>query len=376
MSFKKKRRFDSVDFIKSGNKNSPSIWKNDTFCDLFNSSKYINTLHTFYAYHGAIPDCMQITYINMPPALKWLEETYAQQIEGRHIKEYYDRDEKQYCCENVLYILKNKIIIDVEEPGMVSIAFDPTQNQFAKDVIKQLRKFTIRRKKETPSISVIINKGGNYVLETLDCPDPKLSIEKNYNQDLEQLDKQIQAKLKEDKSGLYMIHGAPGTGKTTYIRHLISKIKKQVIFLSPKLAGNLDSPELIKLLIDCKKSVLIIEDAELLISSRDTGYNSAISMLLNITDGLLGESLGIQVICTFNTDVANIDKALLRKGRLLALYEFKGLEVEKSKKLLHELGNPTFNVSQPMTLAEIYNTGEKGFAVEKQRKKIGFSAGA
>lgn len=67
---------------------------------------------------------------------------------------------------------------------------------------------------------------------------------------------------------------------------------------------------------------IVIEDAEDLLVSRDTNHNSGISMLLNLTDGLLGQSLGIQVICTFNTHVSNIDRALLRKGRLIALYEF------------------------------------------------------
>jgi hypothetical protein len=53
---------------------------------------------------------------------------------------------------------------------------------------------------------------------------------------------------------------------------------------------------------------------------------------------LLGESLGIQIIATFNTHISNIDKALLRKGRLIGLYEFKPLSMDKSKVLLEENG--------------------------------------
>jgi glucose-1-phosphate thymidylyltransferase short form len=78
-----------------------------------------------------------------------------------------------------------------------------------------------------------------------------------------------------------------------------------------------------------KNSVFVIEDAEELITSREEVRNSNLSMLLNLTDGLLGESLGIQIIATFNTDVKNIDKALLRKGRLSQIYAFKALSIEE-----------------------------------------------
>jgi predicted AAA+ superfamily ATPase len=44
----------------------------------------------------------------------------------------------------------------------------------------------------------------------------------------------IQQRLrkKEDK-GIVLLHGLPGTGKTTYLRYLIGRIKKRVLFVSP-----------------------------------------------------------------------------------------------------------------------------------------------
>ena len=58
-----------------------------------------------------------------------------------------------------------------------------------------------------------------------------------------------------------------------------------------------------------------------------------VSALLNITDGLLSDWLNIQLICSFNSDISKIDSALMRKGRLIAKYEFKELEVEKANAL-------------------------------------------
>ena len=67
-----------------------------------------------------------------------------------------------------------------------------------------------------------------------------------------------------------------------------------------------------------------------------------------------------QIIATFNCDLTKIDPALLRKGRLIANYEFNKLDVESSKILSDKLGFGTDKISEPMTLAEIYNQGGSG----------------
>ena len=144
--------------------------------------------------------------------------------------------------------------------------------------------------------------------------------------------------------------------------------------MSRSQARHLDSPELNTLLIENMDAVIVIEDAEELIMSRDTNRVSGISTLLNLSDGLLSESLGIQIIATFNTNISNIDKALLRKGRLTTLYEFKELSIAKSASLIATLGFADYNVTRPMTLAEIYNIEKASFQLRPQRNAIGFTA--
>jgi ATP-dependent 26S proteasome regulatory subunit len=94
-------------------------------------------------------------------------------------------------------------------------------------------------------------------------------------------------------------------------------------------------------------------------------------MLLNLTDGLLGESLGIQIIATFNTDIRNIDKALLRKGRLSTIYEFKNLSIDRTNTLLQKLGH-NIEVNNPMPIAEIFNFDKDNHYIPKLQKTIGF----
>ena len=109
-----------------------------------------------------------------------------------------------------------------------------------------------------------------------------------------------------------------------------------------------------------------MEDCEKALTSRDKVYNPVMSTLLNLTDGIIADVLGIKLICTFNTNLNNIDKALLRKGRLSLKYEFKKLNAEKASKLLGR------NITNEMSLADIYYDKEENDFSKKIERKIGF----
>ena len=97
----------------------------------------------------------------------------------------------------------------------------------------------------------------------------------------------------------------------------------------------LGEPSFGSFLITLNNHVIVLEDCENAIRDRkQSGSASAVSLLLNMTDGLLSDDLGMKFICTFNEDMKNIDSALLRKGRLMSKYEFKALQVDKAEKLL------------------------------------------
>jgi hypothetical protein len=87
--------------------------------------------------------------------------------------------------------------------------------------------------------------------------------------------------------------------------------------------------------------------------------------------GLLSDCLHMQLICTFNNDITRLDKALLRKGRIIARYEFKPLAIEKTRRLACSIGI-TDIINRPMTHAEIFHLSDSDYTL-KTGKKIGFS---
>ena len=140
------------------------------------------------------------------------------------------------------------------------------------------------------------------------------------------------------------------------------------------MVNYITDPSFIPFLMKNSDSVLIIEDAEPVLQKRDgSDRTSAISNILNLTDGLLSDCLNISIVATFNTDTKNLDEALLRKGRLINSYSFEKLTKEKSEILLKKLGH-NVEVTKPMTLAEIYFYGKdnKGLSFKQKKGNIGF----
>jgi SpoVK/Ycf46/Vps4 family AAA+-type ATPase len=310
--------------------------------------------------------------IDSKKAMEFIETTYKNEIVNKHHKDYYSRKKKKLVNENVIYLLNDKILIDIDDCNSLCILFPNDLEEKANRFVDKFKSM-VKKSRVTKHISILVEDNGLRLMD-IENKKPKYILSENYNDDLVELHSKIVKTLnKKNESGLFLFHGTPGTGKSTYIRYLIGCIKKRVIFLSPMIAGNLSSPHFMKIILENSNSVLVIEDAEDLLASRETDNNSAISLLLNLTDGLLGESLGIQVICTFNTHLSQIDKALLRKGRLSALYKFDPLAISKSKTLLEKIGIKNYSVNSSMTLADIYNTKEQNFIIDSgQKNAIGF----
>ena len=333
---------------------------------------YLNEFTLFVAHFNSIPNLINEIHIDCRNANKWFVENYKSEIKDLYFDKIYLNSSKSAEYDDIFYFLYDDLIVDFDtNNSVVRFLFRKTDISTVESVIGEIQKFK-RKARSKPEISLLVTTKHGIETKSFKISKPKLSIEDNYNDDFREIHQTIVKRLsKKNDKGLVLLHGRPGTGKTSYVRHLISSLKKNVIFLPPNMAGAITNPDLISILIDNPNSIFVIEDAENIVVDREEDGHSPVTALLNISDGLLSDCLNIQIICSFNTDLSKIDSALLRKGRLIAKYEFKELEIKKARMLSQKLG---FNTSfdSPMTLTAIYNQEEKDFQQMKNKTRIGF----
>lgn len=197
-----------------------------------------------------------------------------------------------------------------------------------------------------------------------------------YNDDFQPISERVVKTLSAtDECGLVLFHGDPGTGKTSYLKYLLHTVtKKKLIYLPPDLIQSLSAPSFISFLMsEASNSILLIEDAENVLRHREAGGNQAVSNILNISDGILGDVLRLQIVCTFNSKLSEIDSALLRPGRLISEYRFEKLKEDKTVRLMEKLyGEGTVPSKPEMSLAEIFNSNKMPDKTKETKTFVGF----
>lgn len=180
--------------------------------------------------------------------------------------------------------------------------------------------------------------------------------------------------------GLTVLTGAPGTGKTTLLRSLAHwLVQTHVFYFMPAARfASVESGEIVTFWANENRNsklrkVLILEDAESVLLRRGDDNREKVATLLNLTDGMLGDALGLHVVCTLNSELADLDPALLRLGRLVAHRDFELLNRSEARSLAEHL-----RVSPPagdrVSLAEFFNQpGSASFArPTSARRTMGF----
>ncbi len=215
----------------------------------------------------------------------------------------------------------------------------------------------------------------NVVLEA-DTVLGEQSFSLHYPEGTEAWHKGFVAKLANRRHGLSILEGKPGTGKTSYLRHLMGSLNEthRFYFISPANLGILSEPDFIgfwgkeRQLYSDYKLAVILEDADAALMTRATDNRVQASAILNLSDGMLADFLRLQIICTINCRADDIDQAFLRPGRLLCHRVFERLDPSQATRLAASIG---INLPQARdySLAEVF-AGHDSKAIS--RPQLGF----
>lgn len=325
---------------------------------------------TYVEIYGEYPECYYVGCTpDMDKTIEKLKQIFECFIPGAY--DYYMEDSGNIVFDKVMYdhnILTPEGFISVERDG---ITIYTTSTEFRDKVFDCY--ISIDVEKNPCEVYWVSNGQQGFGASKLTLRDGKFNVKSHYNDDFD-YDK-VNNFINGKDSGLVILHGIPGTGKTYVLRNLAQENpKKKFYFMDKSTFEYISSDTLINFLFSnsVKESVFVLEDCETLLSDRMNTGNHLLSTILNLSDGILGDGLNIKFICTFNADISRLDEAILRKGRLKYRYEFKELTPEKTQELAKELGK-SIPEGKSLTVGDIYNWEEDNGGVQLNKNKhIGF----
>ncbi len=127
----------------------------------------------------------------------------------------------------------------------------------------------------------------------------------------------------------YLLHGCPGTGKTSLVKALAGELELPIYILN--ISKDMKENQFQSLISDVpQKSIIVIEDIDCLFTGKrkmDKRYDITFKTILNAIDGLISP-YGTLLFLTTNHKL-KLDDALIRPGRIDRQYKIDKMDKEQ-----------------------------------------------
>jgi SpoVK/Ycf46/Vps4 family AAA+-type ATPase len=276
--------------------------------------------------------------------------------------------------------LDERLFVRVDDDSISVYAESP---ETARTTVEKLaRTFRKVAEPKSPTFQIVKQSDGEIETEAVKI-DQKAGLTSedlvlHYGEDFPTWHASFLDTLKSRPRGLTIMDGPPGTGKTSYLRQVMVDLKDshRFYFISSANLRLLRDAEFVNFWASERRvhegtsMVVILEDAETALMPRSWDNRQEVSLLLSLTDGILGEFLKLQIICTINCDIQQIDSALTRPGRLVAHRHFSRMSRERAEKIAAKL-NRALPQATDYSLAEVFSGQLEQVS---ERPSIGFGA--
>lgn len=184
----------------------------------------------------------------------------------------------------------------------------------------------------------------------------------------------------------YMLHGVPGTGKSTIIQMLGAHFGLDIYYCKSQ---DFISPNVTNLLADVivQPSIIVVEDIDSIAEERELEEGetedilhalnkNSMGTILNALDGIVSYD-GSIFVCTTN-HIEKIDSAIKRPGRIDMIQEIKVLDQELIVKHINKFYETNYMIDEligvsPKTIAELQNNMLMNETVEELFKSLKIS---